>query len=117
MRTKPFVHEAVIRLMPGVDPGAVGAAVTTELSGSVEHEGGCRWPHNNALEPHGDAAMFRTLFVAPESEEREVRIRIRLALRSSEDWVVNSDRTRSLQPDERGLAKHLAEKPANLPLA
>ena len=107
MRIKSYVHEASIRLRPGVDPAAIGAAVTTELCGSVEHDGGCRWPHNNALEPHGDRAVFRTLFVAPESEEREVRTRIRLALRSSEDWFVSADRARPLQSDELPLAKRL----------
>ena len=107
MRIKAFVHEASIRLTPGVDPATIGSAVTTELCGSAEHEGDCRWPHNNAIEPHGDTAVFRTLFVAPEAEEREVRTRIRSALRSSEYWFVISDRARPLQSDELPVAKRL----------
>jgi hypothetical protein len=107
MRVKAFVHEASIGLTPGLDPATIGAAVTTGLCGSVEHENGCRWPHNNALEPNGDTVVFRTLFVAPEAEEREVRTRIRSALRSSEDWFVISDRARPLQSNEHPVSKRL----------
>jgi hypothetical protein len=82
--------------------------VTTELCGATEHDGPCRWPHNNAIEPGEDIAAFSTVFVASESEEREVRTRIRSALRSSSAWVVKSDRVRSLTPDERALAARLA---------
>ena len=100
MRIKSNVHEATIRLRPGVDPAAIGAAITTELCGSVEHEGECRWPHHTTFELHGDTAVVRTVFAAPEFEERVVRLRIRAALRSSDDWSVTSDRTGSLQPGE-----------------
>ena len=48
---------------------AVGAAVTTALCGHWEHEGPCRWPHNNAIQQKGATFLFRTLFVAPASEE------------------------------------------------
>jgi hypothetical protein len=105
---RPYVHEAAISLEEGTDPAAVGAAVTTELCGATEHDGPCRWPHNNAIEPGEDIAAFSTVFVASESEEREVRTRIRSALRSSSAWVVKSDRVRSLTPDERALAARLA---------
>jgi len=114
--TKSFVHTASLRLSPGVDPAAIGAAVTTELCGSVKHEGECRWPHHTTLELHGDTAVVRTVFVAPESEERVVRIRIRAALRSSDDWSVTSDRTGSLQPGESSLAKRMKRGPANRPV-
>ncbi len=82
--------------------------MTTELCGAAQHEGPCRWPHNNAIDPGEDIAVFRTVFVALESEEREVRTRIRSALRSSSAWVVSSDRVRHLTPDERALAARLA---------
>ena len=71
-----FVHEAEIQLVPGTDPAAVGAAVTTELCGHWEHEGPCRWPHNKASAD----TTFRTLFVAPATDEEEVRERIEGAL-------------------------------------
>ncbi len=64
-----YQHEAAISLKAGTDPGAVGAAVTRELCAAVEHDGLCRWPHNNAIDPSGDTASFRTLFIAPESDD------------------------------------------------
>ena len=106
-----YVHEAVISLAEDADPQAVGAAVTTELCGAVEHDGPCRWPHNNAIVDRAEATLFRTVFIASRSEEREVRKRIRLALRSSDEWVVTSDRTSSLTSDERRLAARLARTP------
>lgn len=111
--TKSFVHLASLRLTPGVDAAAVRAAVTAELCGSVEHEGQCRWPHHTTVELDCDTAVFRTVFFASETEEREVRTRIRAALRSCDDWSVVSDRTGSLQPGESSLAKSLLRKPAN----
>jgi hypothetical protein len=98
----------VISLAEGADPQAVGGAVTSELCGAAEHDGPCRWPDNNAVVPGENVSVFRTVFIAAQSEEREVRRRIRSALRSSEGWNVTSDRTRSLTPDERALAARLA---------
>jgi hypothetical protein len=100
---RTHVHEAVISLAEGADPQAVGGAVTSELCDAEEHDGPCRWPHNNTVVPGDHVSVFRTVFIAAQSEEREVRRRIRSALRSSEDWDVTSDRTRSLTPDERAL--------------
>ena len=102
------VHEAVISLAEGADPQAVGGAVTSELCGAAEHDGPCRWPHNNAVLLRDEVAVFRTVFIAPDSEEREVRARIRSALRSSNEWDVLSDRSGSLTPQERALAARLA---------
>jgi hypothetical protein len=104
----PYVHEAVISLEGAADPAAVGAAVTTELCGAVDHDGPCRWPHNNALVRRAERTVFRTVFIAAKSEEREVRKRIRSALRSSEGWEIVSDRTTSLTRDERALVARLA---------
>lgn len=102
---KSFVHEAELRLEPDADPGAVGAAVTTALCGHWEHEGPCRWPHNNAIEPPG---TFRTIFVAPPSEEPEVRKRIEDGLRQEFGWVVLETRPREVAADEQSLAERLA---------
>ena len=82
--------------------------MTTELCGAVEHDGPCRWPHNNAIDPSGDVAAFRTLFIASESDEPEVRTRILSALRSSDEWLVRFNRARPLHLDERALAARLA---------
>jgi hypothetical protein len=100
-----FVHHALVALK-GADPAAIGAAVTTELCGAVAHDGECRWPHNNEIH-WGDDVTVRTVFLAPESEEREVRLLIRTALRSSSEWVVLSDRTESLTLEERAFARRL----------
>src|SRR4051812_13860330 len=107
----PFVHEAVLQLAEGTDPNAPGGAVTVELCGHWEHEGGCRWPHNNELRPAGDIATFRTIFVAPPDEEQEVHERIERALRSAAGWTVAASGPRPLRPDERPLATRLAGTP------
>ena len=100
-----FVHQALVSLK-GADPDSLGAAVTTQLCGVVDHDSECRWPHVNEFH-FGEDIILRTVFLAPESEEREVRLLIRAALRSSSEWVVLSDRTESLTPEERALARRL----------
>ena len=76
-----FVIEAAVRLAPGSDPAAIGAAVTAELCGHWEHEGPCRWPHHTeVVEVRDGVAQVRTVAVAgPETEEAERRIRLALA--------------------------------------
>jgi hypothetical protein len=103
-----FVHEAELQLEPGNDPAAVGATVTTALCGHWEHEGPCRWPHNNATDASGVGISFRTLFVAPAADEDEVRDRIERVLREATGWVVLETRKRSLGLRERPLARRLA---------
>lgn len=104
------VHQAVLRL-DGVDPAEVGAAVTTALCGHWGHEGPCRWPHNNAI--HGDAgrAEFRTVFVCPPVEEREVRSLVNAALTGDPRWTVIGASARDLTADEQVLAQRLASTP------
>ena len=108
---RPYVHEVVILFAEGTARQAVGAAVTTELCGAAEHHGPCRWPHNNAMTASDEVTVFRTVFIAAQSEERLVRTRIRAALRSSDEWTVKSDRIGSLTSDERALAARLARTP------
>jgi hypothetical protein len=103
-----FVHEAELRLEAGTDPAAVGAAVTTALCGHWEHEGLCRWPHNNAIEACGAGASFRTLFAASATDEDEVRERIERGLREASGWVVLETRARPVSSPERPLARRLA---------
>jgi len=107
-----FVHEAELRLDAGSDPDAVGAAVTVALCGHWEHEGPCRWPHNNAIEPLGSGAIFRTIFVAAASDEVQVRERIERALREGTGWVVQRTQPRRVSPDEVPLAQRLASTTA-----
>lgn len=102
-----WVHEAEVEVAEGVDPRAVGAAVTVALCGHWEHEGPCRWPHNNEVV----GRLFRTLFVCEPVEEPHVRALIQAALRGSSEWRVAGDRARPVAPDERPLADNLQRVP------
>ena len=108
--------EAKLHLAAAVDPAAVGAAVTTELCGRWNHDGGCRWPHNNEIGDQGEnrLATFRTLWLAPETDEAEVRTRIEKALNDGTGWTVEATRIRELRPDETALAARLARTPPPL---
>jgi hypothetical protein len=109
----PYVLEAALTLTAGVDPAAVGAAVTTALCGHWEHEGGCRWPHNNEISADGEngRASFRTVFLAPQPEEADVRTRIERALHDGPGWSVETTRARELRQDEAALAVRMARTP------
>ena len=109
---RAFVHEAHVHLNVGVDPDAVGAAVTAALCGHWEHEGACRWPHNNAICVDSTPAAFRTLFIAMPDDEAEVRARIEGALRDADDWLIAAAGRRELHPSEESLARRLAEQAA-----
>jgi hypothetical protein len=109
--TDAYVLEAELALGEGVDPAAVGAAVTVELCGHWEHEGPCRWPHNSAIEVQRDPARFRTLFVADEREATLVRDRIETALRGDSGWRLIDVRSRPIADGERDLAERLLSGP------
>jgi hypothetical protein len=99
------LHEATVRLEADTDPAAVGAAVTVELCGAVDHPGACRWPHNNEIS--ADGVSFRTVFVASAPDLDDVHGRISLALRSARGWTVVSDGPRELTAEEHELAARL----------
>jgi len=103
-----FVHEIELDLADGTDPAAPGAAVTTALCGHWEHEGPCRWPHNNALDASAADAVLHTLFIAPSADEAEVRARIDRALEEGRGWLALSGRPRPVAARERPLAARLA---------
>jgi hypothetical protein len=107
----PHAHEAILRLEDGTDPAAVGAAVTVALCGHWEHEGPCRWPHNNEIDAERAPARFRTVFLAPAAEVDEAHRRIAGALRSSHAWSLVSSQPRPLAEDELELAARLLGKP------
>jgi hypothetical protein len=104
-----YAHTATLRLGTGVDPRAVGAAVTVELCGHWEHEGDCRWPHLSEIAP-GDPAAFRTVFVADLDEAGHVRARISSALRAAAGWTVLKDGPAEPTVDER--ERHRPDGPA-----
>lgn len=106
MDVHAFVYEAAVELSAASDPRAVGAAVTVALCGHWEHDGPCRWPHNNDLA----GRSFRTLYVCTADEEPEVRARIRTALHSTE-WRVTSEGVRAIADEERALAERLIATP------
>jgi predicted acylesterase/phospholipase RssA len=108
---RAFVVEARVEIATGIDPAALGGAVTAELCGHWEHEGPCRWPHNSEIDAQADPPRFRTLFVAADDEAAEVRERIERALRGAMAWTVVSVTSRPVARDERALAKRLRTGP------
>jgi hypothetical protein len=109
---KAFVHEAELVLEAGTDPRAPGGAVTVALCGSWDHEGPCRWPHNNEIDADGSQARFRTVFAAVPPEEDEVRARIEEALTDDPRWTIVSANARPVAADECELARNLEEGPS-----
>ena len=108
---RAFVVEADLALGEGCDPAAVGAAVTAELCAHWEHEGACRWPHNNAIDAERRPARFRTVAVAEPGETDHVAERIRMALADGTGWQLRSARTRPVADDELRLATNLLGAP------
>ena len=103
-----FVQEAELMLADDTDPTAPGAAVTVALCGYWEHEGPCRWPHDNAITAAGgETARFRTLFVADGAEERAVRDLIVGALADAAGWSVAVSAARPVAESEHDLARRL----------
>lgn len=111
MPVEAFVVAASVRLKDECDPSALGAAVTTELCGHWEHDGPCRWPHNNAIDADRSPARFRTLFVAEGDEAGLVEHRVRDALTSSSAWEVVRIERRPVSEPDRGLAQRLLAGP------
>ncbi len=108
---RAYVVEARVELAAGIDPAALGGAITAELCGHWEHEGPCRWPHNSAIDVQADPPLFRTLFVAGDDEAAGVRERIERVLRGAGAWTVVSLASRPVAEDERALAERLRTGP------
>lgn len=107
MTAHAYVHEATVLLRDGANPAAVGAAVTVALCGHWNHDGPCRWPHLNQIE----GTRFRTIFIATDDDEPEVRRRIGAALRDQADWRVESERSRDVVEGEQDIAAQLFKAP------
>ncbi len=112
-----FAHRASLRLEPGADPRAPGAAVTVALCGHWEHEGPCRWPHLSTVGGRsGDDLALRVLFAADAADEPEVRRRVVDALRRGRlavaprpsGWAVLDEGRDEVRADEADAAAQLA---------
>jgi hypothetical protein len=105
------VMEAELEMADGTDPAAVGAAVSDELCGRWDHDGPCRWPHRNVIEPARSPARFRTVVVCDERDKTEVLERIQAALEEDLRWRVVAVEGRATQDDERDITDHLRSVP------
>ena len=117
-----FAIDVELTLEPDGEAEAVGACVTSELCGSWNHDGPCRWPHNTRVVVRDGAAVrTRTVIVAAPDDRAEVVDRTRRALQSglivpaSERdrgrWRLVSAETAAIEPDEHDLAGRLASAP------
>jgi hypothetical protein len=100
--------EASLVLGAGADPRAPGAAVTVALCGHWEHEGRCRWPHNNRIAGSEPPAVLRTVAVVDDESVAEVLRRAESALRVDPRWQVLGVRLVELTVEEQALADRLA---------
>jgi hypothetical protein len=107
----PLVHEATLVGGKLADPAALGGAVTEALCGRCDHEGSCRWPHNNAAASDAGSVRIRTVFMAHECDEAEIRGRIDSALRNVEGWTLVSSGPAALRASEQTRAERLAGTP------
>lgn len=76
-----FAHDAAVRLAPGGDERALGAAITVALCGHWEHEPPCPLaPHHTSVSRVGDDLRLRVLFAVEPEREELARGRIDAAL-------------------------------------
>ena len=103
-----LVIEARLALEPGADPAAVGAEVTTQLCGHWEHDGPCRWPHDNAIVGTAPGpATFRTIVAVDPPDRAHVRSRVEASLAHFDGGLLIAAEERPLADDERELAERL----------
>jgi hypothetical protein len=106
-----FVQQVELVLDYGVDPAAPGAAVTVALCGHWDHEGACRWPHNNAIDTAAVPASLRVVFVADAGDAEEIRASIERALRAAAGWVVVASEAGAVNDDEAAVGERLLAAP------
>ena len=82
--------------------------MTVALCGHWEHDGACRWPHNNRMDHSGVPARLRTVAIVDEESLSEVEQRIDTGLRSDTRWTVLSFRVGEITDAEHALAERLA---------
>lgn len=108
-----YVHTATVELDLDGDPAAPGGAITVELCGHWEHEGGCRLPHRTAVDATAPGrVVVRTVFASESADEPAVRDRIIRALLRCElvgphglrRWAVLTHSRAEPTPDEGDFA-------------
>lgn len=112
----PYAHEAVVELEEPGDPAALGAAITIDLCGSLDHEPPCPVaPHHTRATVTDDHVRVRVLFVAEPAQEIAVRAIIHGALargtvhtaHGSADWVLITSGPSTVHTDVRDHARRL----------
>lgn len=114
-----YAHDAVVRLAPGSDAQAPGAAITVALCDSWEHPPPCPLAphHTRADRRDGGEVRLRVLFATEPARETTVRRRIGTALATGEQrgpdgeptrWRLVTDGPGELRPDETDHAARLA---------
>ena len=109
--TQVFVQQVELVLDEGADPAAPGAMVTVALCGHWDHEGACRWPHNNGMDATTVPAKLRVIFVAAPDEADDIRASIGRALREAEGWTVVSSEVARVEDGEAGVVEGLLAAP------
>ncbi len=85
--------------------------MTVALCGHWEHEGPCRWPHNNRIDTSTSPARLRTVAVVDDETVDEVTARIGAGLRDDGRWTVVTCRVVDIADGEQDLARRLAVRP------
>jgi hypothetical protein len=114
----PLVQTATLRLAPGQDELAPGAAVTVSLCGHWDHDGPCRWPHHttsrrvDASDP--DRLDLRVVAIADATESDAVRAAIVEALAAGQlagpDGAATWDLVHTAPGDLVGEEPELADR-------
>jgi len=114
---RAFAQEAVLVMKSGADDDAPGAAITTLLCGSWDHNGPCPFaPHHTNAVRDGDRLRVRVLFAVEPDSEQSVRQRIVEALRrgclrvpagETHTWHLDHAQASEIAPTERQHAARL----------
>src|SRR4051812_46160088 len=103
-----YAHDAVLHLDDGADDRAPGAAITTALCGSWEHDPPCPLaPHHTAVTHSGSEVSLRVLFAADPADEDRVRSLVDRALATGDGWRLLSAAASEVRPEEGDHAGRL----------
>ena len=106
---RAIVIESTLEFADAVDRRAPGGVVTTALCGHWEHDGQCRWPHNNRLVGlDSSTAVVRTVAIVDRADLGEVHRRVEVGLGGDPRWSLLTCNQQELTPEERALADRLA---------